>query len=612
VRNPDPEIADRRRSEAEPGWRGYSSFYPAPTRPGFTYDKSVIQPPNATLSSEASSEGSPGPVVLRGADVIDGTGAPRRRSDVAVAGGRIVGVGENFSSDFPEIDLSGLVLSPGFIDPHTHYDAQIFWDPDLTPSNWHGVTTTVMGNCGFTLAPTRPAHRDTILRTLENVEGMSLAALEAGVAWSFESFPDYLRAVDLVPKRMNVACMIGHTALRWFVLGDDAPDRRATDEEVSRMCDLVAEAMRCGAIGFSTSLHSHVGAFGKPVPSRAASFDELLLIAGTLRSVGAGTIEAATGGWFGVDEAIRMAQAAGRPLTWSGNVLVPSPGQGGAAAATAAVDACRSAKASVFPQFPCRPIVNQVTLQDPFPLHMASEGFSEVLRTAPEKRLAVYQDEKWRSRTKDTLTPGSMQLLADATVQETDVHRAIRNGPTLGELAAQQDCTPFDLLIDLAIADRLATRFKVAVANTDETVIAQLLRDRQCVVGLGDAGAHVSQLCDANYATYLLAYWVRERDVLPLEFGVWRLSGQPAALYGIQDRGRIAEGTWADLIAFDPAQIGPGDIERVWDFPGRTDRLIARGTGIEAVWVNGSLVCSGGQDVPGVAPGTLLRGRVAL
>ena len=548
----------------------------------------------------------PRPVVLRGADVVDGTGAPAQRVDVAVEGGRIVGVGSDLGFDYEEVDLSGLVLSPGFVDPHTHYDAQVFWDPDITPSSWHGVTSVVTGNCGFTLAPTRPAHRDVIIRTLENVEGMSVAALEAGLPWSFETFPEYLRAVDGLDKRLNVACMIGHTALRWFVLGDEATERQASSAEVARMCELVTEAMDCGAIGFSSSQHNHVGAFGKPVPSRAASHEELQRIAETMGRTGAGAIEIALGATFGVADAVSVAQASGRPLTWSGNALVPTAGEGGAGAAAAAVDAsCRVRRF-------CRSPVSVPPDRQPgdaarsVPTAPRQRGLPRGARADTDDRLALYSDENWRRRAKETLQPLWQQRLADATVEETNAHEEIRNGPTLGELAAKRGTTPFDLLIDLSLTDGLATRFKVAVANTDEGVIAQLLGDRRCIVGLSDAGAHVSQLCDANYATYLLSYWVREKEALPLELAIWRLTGQPAALYGLTGRGRIAVGAAADLVAFDPVRVGPGEAERVWDFPGGTDRLVAHSTGIEHVWVNGTPIRSGGTDVPGVTPGRWL------
>ena len=315
----------------------------------------------------------------------------------------------------------------------------MFWDPDFTPSSWHGVTTVVTGNCGFTLAPTRPEHRDVIMRTLENVEGMPLAALEAGLQWSFDTFPEYLAAVDGLPKRLNVACMIGHTALRWFVLGDDAWERRATDDEVSRMCELVREALVCGAVGFSTSLHTHVGAFGKPVPSRAASFDELLSLAEALGSTGTGTIEMVIHEAIDVADVVRVAEAAGRPVTWSGDVLLPMAGEHSLAAASSAVDRSRAASGtSVVPQFSCQPIVAEVTLRDPFQLRSASDGFLEVLRADPDERLALYQDEGWRRRAEEGLRPLWVRRLADATIGETVVHARLRHGPTLGQLAAER------------------------------------------------------------------------------------------------------------------------------------------------------------------------------
>jgi N-acyl-D-amino-acid deacylase len=547
--------------------------------------------------------------VLRGADVVDGTGVPARREDVAIEGGHIVAVGRDLPSDAVEVDLTGLVLSPGFIDPHTHYDAQIFWDADLTPSSWHGVTTVVTGNCGFTLAPTKPEHREVIVKTLEQVEGMSASALEAGLTWSFETFSEYLGQIDRRPKRLNMACMVGHTALRWYVLGDDAWEREATSDEVGRMQGLLGEAIESGAIGFSTSRHTHVGAFGRPVPSRAASHEELMQLARTVGESGRGAMEIAIGGSFGIEDVVRMSAVSGRPVTWSGSVLVPSAGENGAAAAADAVQASTSPGAAVFPQFPCRPIVNQVCLRDPFPLRSASDGFLELLQADADERTNLYRDGGWRQRTREGLQPAWKQRLAEATVQETRVHAGIRDGPTLAELADREGSTPFDLLIDLSLADGLETRFRVATANTDESVIAQLLRDPRCLLGLSDAGAHVSQLCDADYASHLLGYWVREQRALPLELAVWRLTAHPAAFYGLNDRGRIAVGCAADLVAFDPASIGSGEVERLWDFPGGTDRLVARSTGIEFVWVNGVLTRSHGADLVGAAPGRLVTLR---
>jgi N-acyl-D-amino-acid deacylase len=544
--------------------------------------------------------------LLRGAEVIDGTGSGPKRVDVAIDADRIVAIGSDLDCDFPEFDLSGLVLTPGFIDPHTHYDAQIFWDPSLTPSSWCGVTTVVTGNCGFTVAPTRPDHREVIIETLVNVEGMVSDTLHAGLPWSFETFPEYLGAVDGLHKRLNVACLIGHTALRWYVLGDDATDRRARPDEISRMCAIVSEAMSHGAAGFSTSLTEHVGAFGKPVPSRATDRDELFGIARAVGASGAGTIEMVIGGDFTVEDVRRMAEVSGRPVTWSGRVILPTEPEDSDAAGVAVDESTRSAP-NIYPQFACLPLVSQVTLLEPAPLRAASPGFLEVLATAPEDRVRLYQDHEWRQRAKERIDPKWRRRLAAATVQETVVHTSLMNGPTLGELAEQQGSTPFDLMVDLALTDNLATRFKVATTNTVEPVIEHLLQDPRCLLGLSDAGAHVTQICDAIYAPHLLGHWVRERGILPLETAVWRLTGHPAQVYGLRDRGRIGVGYAADLVAFDPSRIGTTALQRVWDFPNHGDRLVAHSTGVEHVWVNGTPIRSGDRDLTDVAPGRRLK-----
>lgn len=546
-------------------------------------------------------------LLLRGADVMDGTGAPAEQLDVEVAGDRIVRVGRDLASEFPELDLSGLVLSPGFIDPHTHYDAQILWDPELTPSSWYGVTTTVMGNCGFTIAPTRAEHRDIIVRTMENVEGMQAATLNAGLTWNFETFPEYLAAVDAQDKRLNVACMIGHTPLRWYVMGQEATERHARPDEVESMCQLIREALEHGAVGFSTSQAEHVGAFGKPVPSRSAARDELFAFAQTLGELGAGTMEIVVGDNFAIDDVQHLAELTGGPITWSGRVILPTEPHESEAARDA-VETTTARSPDIYPQFACMPIVNQVTLLEPAPLKSVSPGFREILGLNPEDRLERYRDPDWRRRAKAGIDPKWVRRLADATVQETEVHTDIANGPTLGALAAERDTTPFDLLVDLALAENLATRFRVETTNTVQSVVERMLQNDRTFLGLSDAGAHATQICDANYAPYLLSYWVRERKVLALETAVWRLTGHPAQVYGLSDRGRIAAGYAADLVAFDRDRVGTGLPRRVWDFPDNTDRLVADSFGIEYVWVNGQLIRSPDGDVANVAPGRRLVG----
>src|SRR4051794_32005919 len=307
-------------------------------------------------------------LALRGATVVDGTGAPAVRADVLVSDGVITEVGELSGTPDETIDLSGLVLAPGFIDPHTHYDAQVLWDRDLTPSSWHGVTSVVMGNCGFGIAPVSAPGRELVMRTLENVEGMPLEALRAGIPWTFESFPEYLDAVDAQPLRCNVAALFGHTPLRFYVMGEEATERPATPDEVGRMRDLLIEGMRAGAIGFSTSRsESHRGAFGRPVPSRLAELSEIWTLAGGMGATGKGTVEATWGPDFHVEECARLAQDIGRPLTWAA-IMVVHENPAMSEDLERRVAAAGGAGTLVFPQVACRPIVAQVTLADPAPL----------------------------------------------------------------------------------------------------------------------------------------------------------------------------------------------------------------------------------------------------
>jgi len=541
--------------------------------------------------------------VLRGAQVIDGTGSPAQSVDVGIEDGRIVAVGDVKANGAAEVDLDGLVLAPAFVDIHTHYDAQVLWDRDLTPSCWHGVTTVVMGNCGFGIAPTRPEHRSTIAHTLENVEGMSVEALEAGIPWSFESFPEYLDAVESAPTRLNVAAMIGHTPLRLYVLGDEATERPAKDEEIDRMRGLVAEALAAGALGFATSKSpTHAGAEGKPVPSRLAELDEVYRIAQSLKQHGRGIMQITPGAGLFINEFAELTKQTGVPVSWTALLT----GIGGPGMALELLEATAKAGDNVWPQIACRPLVMQITFEDPFAFS-SLDAFKEVLEAPRDRRVDVYADEAWRERARS----GSGGVFATkwdkTTIAETDRHRALM-GRTLAEIAEERGVHPLDAAIDLALEENLKTRFRVVLANDDEDEVGKLLQDERAVLGLSDAGAHASQLCDACFSTHLLSHWTRDKGVLSLEQAVWRLTGQPAQIFGISDRGLVKEGMAADLVAFDPDTVGVTDLERVWDLPAGADRLIANSTGIEHVWVNGTAIRQDGEDVDGSRPGRLLRG----
>jgi N-acyl-D-amino-acid deacylase len=544
-------------------------------------------------------------LLLRGASLIDGTGAPARPADVGIDGDRISVVappGELAADSATEvIDLDGLTLAPGFIDVHTHYDAQILWDADLTPSSWHGVTSVVMGNCGFGVAPTHPEHREIITRTLENVEGMSVEALDEGIDWCFETFPEYLAAIDARRKRLNVAAFIGHTPLRLFVVGGD--ERAATPDEVEAMCAIVREAIDAGAVGFSTSRQpAHQGAFGRPVPSRFAETDEIYAIASVLGDLGKGVVQVSIGPGMFVDQFSELAVTYGIPVTWT--ALVARADKPGAALRT--VERAGALPGEVYPQIACRPIVMQIGMADPVPLAEVDE-WKEVLALPRAERPGLYRDTTWRDRARPATLEAWAHRWPKTSVEETSAHPDVVGIP-LDRLAEQSGTTPFDLMIDIALDDDMSTRFRIVLDNDGDDEVGDLLADPRTLLGLSDAGAHASQLCDACYSTHLLGHWVRERSAIPLETAVWRLTGHPAQAFRIADRGLVREGCFADLVAFDPATVGTTPVERVHDQPGGADRLVVRSTGVTHTWVNGVAIRADGVDLADVGPGRLLRG----
>jgi N-acyl-D-amino-acid deacylase len=543
-------------------------------------------------------------LLLRGALLADGSGAPARRADVAVEGDRIAAVAAP-GVLVPEagtevVDLDGLVLAPGFIDIHTHYDAQILWDGDLTPSSWHGVTSVVMGNCGFAVAPTRPEHRDTIVRTFENVEGMSAEALNQGIDWCFETFPEYLAAIDARSKRLNVAAFVGHSTLRLFVVGGE--ERAATDAEVKTMRELLKEALELGAIGFSTSRQpNHQGAFGRPVPSRFADVDEIYALTEVLGELDKGILAVSIGPDMFVKQFSDLSVKYGIPVTWT--ALVARADRPGGAMRT--VERGAALPGEVYPQIADRPIVMQATLELPTPLGEIDE-WKEVLAVPAERRADLYRDPSWRDRARPTTMATWSHRWSKIDIEETVNHKELI-GRKLDQLAQERGTTPFDLMLDIALDDNLATRFRIVMDNDGDDEIGELLADSRTILGLSDAGAHASQLCDACYSTHLLGHWVRERESLSLEHAVWRLTGHPHQAFRIADRGLVQAGFYADLVAFDPQTVGTTAPERAYDMPGGADRLLVRSQGIEHVWVNGQAIRRDGADLPGAAPGRLLR-----
>ena len=558
-----------------------------------------------------------------GGTLIDGTGSPGRRADVGVKDGRVVALGEGLGAASQTVDAQGLVVAPGFVDIHTHYDAQVLWDPELSISPWHGVTTAVLGNCGFGVAPTRPEHRDLILRTLERVEGMSLSALEAGLGsqWPFQSFPEYMDVLERTALGINVAVMVGHTPVRLWVMGDEATTRAATEAEVAQMRALVRQAMDAGAVGFATSVSKvHVGYAGRPVPSRLAAFDEMLELAGAVGESGHGLIHYNVGRdplWQAYEQ---LHAASGRPVVWT-SLLAGSLGPGSHRAHLERAAQQRQQGLPIHGQGACRPIQFEFDFRSPVVFDTWASFEPVRLADDEAQRRAVYADPAFRARVKRQVAGrGPDDAWFAGKEAEGDTRRASFQEMTISwsadasllerklvDLARERQVDPVDLMLDLALASDLQMRWRIALLNFDESEVREILADPHVVLGLGDGGAHMSQLCDACHPTYLLGHWVRERGALSLEEAVRRLTSHPADVFGLHDRGRVAVGLPADLVVFDPERIGAGALQRVYDLPAGQDRLISQASGVEAVFVNGQRL--GGQAQGQPAAGQLLRQR---
>ncbi|MFM8563300.1 MAG: N-acyl-D-amino-acid deacylase family protein [Acidimicrobiia bacterium] len=546
-------------------------------------------------------------IVIRNGLVVDGTGAPGRVTDVALRDDRIVAIGDGLDGE-EEIDATGRVVAPGFIDIHTHYDAQVFWDPALTPSCFHGVTTVVAGNCGFTIAPTRAGDRDLIARTMEKVEDMDPATLNAGIPWEFESFGEYLSAVERRGTTLNFASYIGHTALRIFVMGDEAVGRVATDQEIKRMSDIVREAMNDGAAGFASSFAvTHRGADGQPIPSRWADRREIDALCTAVGDSGRGVIGVNGGENLTLPDCYELQPRIGAPITYTA-LLTTAQGTHLKAAEIHRAGVARGV--DVWPQVSCRPLSFSQTMVEPFTLNI-NPVFAELMPKSLDERHAAYSDPAWRERAVAFWASGQVLSprwdafeIMDAPASPEMVGRRV------ADIAAEMDRAPFDALLDLTLREAdLKLRVKALLANDDVDGITMLLNTEQCTLGLSDAGAHVGQLCDAVLPTDLLGVWVRERRALTLEQAVNKLTKVQAELFGFADRGVLRPGAFADVVVFDPSTVAPGPVNRVRDFPADGERLTAdQPTGMHHLFVNGVEVVRDGRLLePDRRPGRLVK-----
>ncbi len=544
-------------------------------------------------------------LVIRGGTIFDGSGDAGRVADVAITGGLIAEIGPKLDGEV-ELDASGCVVAPGFIDIHTHFDAQVFWDRELKPSSYHGVTTVVAGNCGFSIAPCRPEHHDVIVHTLENVEGMDADSLSAGIAWEFETFPDYL---DLVRRRgtaLNFTAYIGHTALRLYVMGDAAYERAATPEEIRRMCQLVDEAMQVGAAGLSTSFSfAHRGVDGKPVPSRFAEMDEVEALFMAVGKAGKGVVLTTPGWQCEYPDVFTWQPRVGRPFTCP--LFALSSGKHRAVVQLHEEALARGV--NVWPQVTPRPLTMQFTLADAYNLNVG-EVFGELINVSPEVRKAAFRDQEWRTRAYEDLE--SSETGMKPRWETFEVSESERFPELLGrrvtDIARERNASPLDVMCQLALSEDLATRFRAYIANDDVAEVGSLLTEDHVVLGLTDAGAHVDQLCDAPSPTDLLGIWVREREIMPLERAIRKLAGEPADMFGFEGRGYLRPGYAADVTVFDPTTVAPGPQRRLRDLPANGERLTnEEPTGMRHVMVNGTLIRSDERqldlaELPGIRP----------
>ncbi len=559
-------------------------------------------------------------LLIRDAEIVDGSGAPGRHGDVGIKDGRIAAVGQVDDGAARTVDAAGQVLAPGFVDLHTHYDAQLFWDPTASPSVQHGVTTVFGGNCGFTLAPAAPEQQDYLTRMLARVEGMPLDALRAGLDWEWTSFGDWLARFD-GRIAVNAGFLVGHSALRLAAMGGDAVGGQASPQHIERMIDLLHDALSDGGLGLSTSQsHTHNDAAGQPVPSRSASREELVALAGGVRDHPGTTLEAIIPGCLSgfTDDEIAlltdMSRAADRPLNW--NVLGvsaanPAGHQGQLRASEVAAERGARVVALTLPHA----MGIRLSFLSGFVLD-GLPGWRDTMHLPVPERLKALTDPQVRHRLNDgahSKEAGILRGLANwerlIIVETFAPENADATGHSVGEVAAARGHEPFDTLCDIVIADELRTGLtppRMGDEAADWRARAEVWRHRDAVIGGSDAGAHLDMMCGAIYTTSLLAHGAREHQVVTLEEAVRLITDVPARLYGLRGRGRIAPGWHADLVLFDPATVDHGPERTCYDLPAGAPRLVADARGISSVLVGGVEVCRDGVAT-GAMPGTVLR-----
>ena len=552
-------------------------------------------------------------LIVKNGAIIDGKGGARFSADVAVQNGKIVAIGKINATAANTIDATGKIVCPGFVDPHTHYDAQITWDQLLSSSSEHGVTTVMMGNCGVGIAPCRPAARGLLTEDLVTVEGIDSDVLTAGIRWDWETFPQFMDAAAKRGSAINLGFIAPISPFRTYVLGAQANERAATIEETQTIAGLLRDAMQAGAWGFSTTAsRQHIGHGGKPLSARLASRDELTAYCGVLKSLKRGVIEMALTKRYSElaadeEEFLKfMLDASERPVTWlSLHNLVEKPN----AIAEILERVAPLIKRGALPQILTRPLLYDMNLRRPF-MFTEMNAAKDVFDASFETQMAIYADADFRKTFKDELKlgrkwAGLAQNVTIISVENPSLKMV--EGMTIGEVAKARGKDPDDVFFDIAVEDQLRVKYVVPRANTDKAALADAIRDSRTLIGLSDAGAHLDMLCESGYTTYLLGHWVREQKALTLERAIQRITSEPADFFGIKGRGRLEIGAAADIVVFDENKINsPQRPTPVKDLPAGGTRLYARAEGISQVVVNGQILYQHGKHT-GAIPGQILR-----
>jgi N-acyl-D-aspartate/D-glutamate deacylase len=556
--------------------------------------------------------------IIRGGKVVDGSGGPARMADVGIRDGRIATIGKIEEEARDEIDARGKTVAPGFVDVHTHYDAQVFWDGTLSPSPFHGVTSVIGGNCGFSIAPLAPEAGDYLMRMLARVEGMPLESLREGVPWSWKSFDDYLTCIEGTLS-VNAGFMVGHSAIRRVVMGERAVGHEANPEELERMVSLLAESLEQGGMGFSTTISpTHNDGDGEPVPSRHASREELIALAAEVRRHEGTTVEFLPGlGAFDDEKKQLMTDvslAANRPVNW--NVLAPSSASRDLVdAQLAASDYARERGAEVVALTVPQPMTVRINLHAGF-IFDALYGWGDLFQMPVDERMTVLRDPAKRAELEKNAQDERSGLLRGLAVWQNLTIDHVKSpanekylGRSIGEIAEELGKTPFDTMVDIALEDDLLTSFMPPSSGDDDAsweLRGKTWLDDRTVIGASDAGAHLDMIDTFAFSTQVLGNGVRKHGLLPIEEAVRQLTDVPARLYGLRQRGRLEEGWHADIVVFDEATVDCGPTYTRFDLPAEAGRLYADAEGIEHVLVNGVPIVRGQQDT-GSRPGTIFR-----